>query len=131
MMNLIRQGYYKEMPHGLDTDPSVKQNLKKKKIKNVDKIISYLQSGVELITCAGMVGDVIEPSRGSAGIPSVLTDGTWHWPGDLAYYVKNYNLELSQEFIDTMIRNDWKNPITIKEIDFDELSIDGEFLFRE
>ena len=130
-MNIIRQGYFREMPHGDNSDPSICDFIERDDKDRIDKVCKYLESGIEIITCAGTVDDVIDPSKGVAGIPSVLTDGKWHWPGDLAYYVKNYNLELSQEFIDTMICNDWKNPITIEDIDFDKLSIDGEFLSRE
>ena len=43
--------------------------------------------------------DVIDSSKGTAGTPTVYTDGKWIWPGDLAYYVKNYHLELPQEFL--------------------------------
>ena len=128
-MNIIRQGYFREMPHGDNRDPSIWDFIEKNDKDKVDKVCKYLESGIEIITCAGTVDDVIDPSKGVAGIPSVLTDGTWHWPGDLAYYVKNYNLGLSYEFIETMERNDWKIRVTAEDLDLYKMWIDGEKLY--
>lgn len=130
-MNILKQGYFREMPHGDETDPSIKDYIGKANPQLVDRIVNYLEHGVEIILCAGSVDDVLSPEKGSAGIPSVLTDGTWYWPGDLAYYVKNYKVGLSADFIKTMEQNSWINPITYDELDFDNLSVDGEFIFRE
>lgn len=129
-MNLKRQGYFREMPHGEMTDPSIKDSINKMPKDFLDKVINYLTSGIEIIVCAGTVEDVICPEKGIAGIPGVMTDGTWYWPGDLAYYVKNYKIGLSDDFIKTMKNNGWKNSITMEDLDLNEISIDGEFLFR-
>lgn len=130
-MNIIRQGYFCEMSHGEESDPSIKDYIGKVNPELIDKIVNYLENGVEIIICAGSVDDVINPKKGSAGVPSVLTDGTWFWPGDLAYYVKNYKVALADNFITTMEQNGWKNPITYDELDFDNLSVNGEFIFKE
>ncbi len=128
-MNLTTQGYYKEMPHGEPTNPSIKEFIGKEDVSMVDKIYSYLTSGVPLAATPGIVNDVINPDKGIAGSPSAFTDGTWIWPGDLAYYVKNYRLKLSDEFIKTMVDNDWSIPIKLEDIDFDSLTIDGKPIF--
>lgn len=130
-MNIIRQGYFSEMPHGDQSDPSIKDYIGKAEPGLIDKIVNYLENGVGIIICAGSVDDVLNPEKGSAGVPSVLTDGTWFWPGDLAYYVKNYRVALAADFIATMEQNGWKNPVTYDELDFDNLSVDGEFIFKE
>jgi hypothetical protein len=130
-MNIKRQGYFREMPHGDEADPSIKDFVGKADSRLIDKIVNYLENGVGIIICAGSVDDVINPGKGSAGVPSVLTDGTWFWPGDLAYYVKNYKVALADDFVTTMEQNDWKNPVTYDELDFDNLSVDGEFIFKE
>lgn len=129
-MNIIRQGYFSEMPHGNESDPSIKDYIGKADPELIDKIVNYLENGVGIIICAGSVDDVINPEKGSAGIPSVLTDGIWFWPGDLAYYVKNYKVALADDFITTMKQNGWKNPVTYEDLDFDNLSVDGEFIFK-
>ena len=113
-MNLIRQGYYREMPFGEDTDPSILDYINKANPEEIDNICKYLKSGVVLITCCGTSTDAINPEKGIAGSPSVMTDGTWVWPGDLSYYVKNYRLELEPEFVFTMKSKNWK--IELEEI---------------
>lgn len=130
-MNIVKQGYFREMPHGDESDPSIKECIGKENPQLIDKIVNYLENGIEIILCAGSVDDVINPEKGSAGVPSVLTDGTWFWPGDLAYYVKYYKVGLAADFIETMEKNSWKNPITYDELDFDNLSVNGEFIFRD
>ena len=129
-MNIRRQGYFNEMPHGEEFDPSLKDFMGKADSALVDKIVNYLENGVEIIACCGVVKDVINPGNGSAGVPSVFTDGTWFWPGDLAYYVKTYKVALADDFIATMKQNAWRNPVTYGELDFDNLSMDGEFVFN-
>ena len=44
------------------------------------------------------------------------------WPGDLAYYVMKYDLQLSKEFVEHMISQKWSVPDNI-EIDFDNLEV--------
>lgn len=128
-MNITSQGYYKEMPHGNPEGPSIKDFIGKEDRSLIDKICAYLQAGIPLAVTPGVVEDVICPQKGIAGSPSSFTDGTWVWPGDLSYYVKNYQLKLPDEFIHSMIEHDWAIPITPEEIDLDNLKIDGKAIF--
>ena len=57
------------------------------------------------IVTPGVVEDVIDPPKGNASVPSGYTDGIWLWPGDLVYYVENYNLKLPDDFVGTMRKN--------------------------
>ena len=76
-MNLIRQGYYREMPYAEDTDPSILDSIGKANPEEIDSICTYLNAGIVLITCCGTSTDIIKPENGIAGTPSVMTDGTW------------------------------------------------------
>lgn len=116
-MKLKRQGFYKEMPHGRESDLSIQKFVRKKGNAEEDKIYQYLKEGIVLAACGGVVKDVINPDNGIVGCPDMLTDGEWLWPGDLAYYVKNYHLQLDREFIKTMKNNNWH----VSNIDYDEL----------
>ena len=60
------------------------------------------------------------PDNGVAGCPDILTDGVWMWPGDLAYYVKKYHLELDKEFVQGMEDSGW-HIRNISGIDYDNL----------
>ncbi|MCR5627408.1 MAG: hypothetical protein K6F99_08820 [Lachnospiraceae bacterium] len=130
-MKLKTVGYYKEMPHGRKTNNSILDSINKEKPENIEKIYQYLRGGVEFIVSPEITQDIIAPEKGTSGIASSYTDGIWLWPGDLAYYVKNYNLKLPDEFISTMKDNDWQISKTIDDMNYDEIVIDGVKMFEE
>ena len=112
-MTLTKVGFYKEMPHAENTDPSILDCIHKADYSDeTAQICSYLKNGTIYIACCGVCYDVIDQEKGVAGVPSLLTDGVWIWPGDLAYYVENYNLNLPANFIDHMKANRWSNSLT-------------------
>ena len=120
-MVLKRTGYYKEMPHAEGTDPSLKDYINKK-IRNKKKICNYLRSGITLVACGGVVEDVLFPENGVVGPPDAMTDGKWLWPGDLAYYVERYNLQLDSGFVEHMEKQNWIVPSNI-DIDYETLEV--------
>ena len=124
-MNITSVGYFREMLDGSQNDPSIKDYVNKGVDYPIDKICAYLDSGLPLIVSPGLVSDVIDESKGIAGSPSILTDGKWAWPGVLSYYVKNYNLLLKKDFIDTMVSNGWMIPIHENELDYSNILLDG------
>ena len=130
-MNLIRQGYYREMPFAESTDPSMLVFIGKADPGEIDNICAYLNSGIVLITCCGTSTDVIKPEKGIAGTPSVMTDGIWVWPGDLSYYVKNYQLALNPEFVSAMRSHNWKVNLQEAELDYASIEIEGNKLVEE
>lgn len=125
IMNLTSVGYFKEMFDGSPSDPSIKDYVNKGTSSLIDKICAYLDNGVPLIVSPGTALDVIDEAKGVAGSPSILTDGKWAWSGVLSYYVKNYNIQLNDEFIETMIENGWKIPVCEKEFDYSSILLDG------
>ena len=123
-MKLYRTGYYREMPHGEPTDPSIKDNIGYKYTDLEKETISkYLEKGIVLVACGGTVNDVISGNDIVAGCPDMLTDGTWIWPGDLVYYVEKYGLQLDPEFVLHMKNADYTIDISIEDIDFDNLEV--------
>ena len=124
-MNLTSVGYFKEMLDGSPNDPSIKDYIDKGNDSIIDKVCTYLNSGIPLIVSPGTALDVIDEAKGVAGSPSILTDGKWAWSGVLSYYVKNYNIQLNDEFIETMIENGWKIPVCEKEFDYSSILLDG------
>ena len=121
-MKLRRQGFYREMPHGNEDDPSILLYIRDKSDKE-ERIYQYLNEGIVLVSCGGIVEDVVNPDNGVAGCPDILTDGVWMWPGDLAYYVKKYHLELGKEFVQGMEDGGW-HIRNISGIDYDNLQIE-------
>ena len=120
-MILRRKGYYSEMPHAEKSDPSMKDSIGGK-IEFKKEICEYLQKGFVLAACGEVSTDVLHPENGIAGTPDDVTDGKYIWPGDLAYYVMKYDLQLSKEFVEHMISQKWSVPDNI-EIDFDNLEV--------
>lgn len=120
-MILKRQGYYKEMTNAEEKDPSMLLHIGKK-IENKKEICQYLNNGFVLAACGEVTKDVLHPEKGIAGTPDDMTDGKNIWPGDLAYYVMNYDLQLDKEFIDYMIEQNWKVPQNIS-VDYDNLEV--------
>ena len=127
-MDLKAVGFYKEMPHGMDSQLSIKDFIHKEK-EDTEKISDYLLHGVEIIVSPGTVNDLLDESKGIAGITSLFTDGEWIWPGDLAYYVREYKLQLPKDFIDTMNNNSWKINVSMEDLNLESLSIDGHVVY--
>lgn len=124
-MNLKSVGYFREMLDGSPSDPSIKDYVNKGTSSAINKICSYLDSGLPIIVSPGTAVDIIDETKGVAGSPSILTDGKWAWSGVLSYYVKNYNLQLDSDFVETMIENGWEIPISEKELDYSDILLDG------
>jgi len=118
-------GYYKEMPHGRKSDISIYDFINRESEENIDRICDYLNSGETFIVSPGVVEDVINPDKGTAGDTSTYTDGEWFWPGDLSYYVRNYRLRLPDEFISSMEKNKWKVEVTFEDLNYEEIEADG------
>lgn len=118
MKKLIRQGFYCEMPHAENTDPSILGYIEKAQYgSDKSKILQYLRSGTVIVYCCGTCNDVIHPENGIAGVPSFYTDGRWVWPGDLHYYVDKYDLLLPVEFTEDMKNNNWEKQRGIGDIE--------------
>ena len=60
-MKLRTIGYYKEMPHGQETDPCMKEFINQENPKQVDLICNYLRNGSAIIVSPGATIDVFCP----------------------------------------------------------------------
>lgn len=121
-MKLKKVGIYKELSYGDTKDPSI-YDVIGFEIQNKKEICDYLKSGLVLAACAGTVNDVINPEKGIIGPPDCLTDGTWAWYADLAYYVAEYDLKLDDAFLEHMKSNLWQVPKDI-DMDFDDVEME-------
>lgn len=92
-MKLKTIGYYKEMPHGQVTDPCMEEFINQEDVEQAEMICNYLRNGSALIVSPGETVDILHPEKGFSGTATAYTDGTWVWPGDLAYYVESYLLK--------------------------------------
>lgn len=125
-LNLLKLGFYREMTYGSDNDVSIKDVLNTEtNLELLNKVCQYLNSGAVIVECCGTTIDVINSDNGVAGVPSLLTDGVWVWPGDLSYYVKKYNIKLSDDFISTLKQNNFNINVKSEEILAKGIYVDG------
>jgi len=108
-MHLRHVGFFKELQYGPHDGPNLLESIRRVAKADEDKMVRYLNGGHIMIASPGVVEDVIEPGKMIA-TPSVLTDGLWAWPEDLAYYVAMYHVELPEEFVSHMRQRKWEPP---------------------
>jgi len=112
-MTLRKYGFFKELEHGDDEGGELASMRGSALYDPIlrERIVRYLESGELLIACPGLARDVLSGGDEVSGCPSVLTDGQWAWPGDLAYYVRKYDVPISQQMLQSMQSNGWVIPI--------------------
>lgn len=122
-MKLRKIGFFRELDHGDPTGPSLVELVSNTPQPDQSRIVDYLRrSGLLLIGCPGVVGDVLDETAGLIGSPNIMTDGVWAWPEDLPYYVERYHLALTSEFIEHVQTRSLSQP-TISEMDLSSLEL--------
>ena len=132
-MNLIRIGYFKEMPHAQSTDPSIHDFIGESNIDEEEarRACEYLRNAPVLAACAGLAKDIIDPDKGISGTPSCMTDVSWAWPGDYVYYVETYGVAINERFLKHMKSKKWDPSFNVMSLDFNNLNfvnLDGTAL---
>jgi len=75
-----------------------------------ERIVRYLGTGHALFIAPTIVFDCASEEETEIGPLKILTDGTYAWTSDLAYYVKRYNYPLPVQFVEHMRGNLWRCP---------------------
>jgi hypothetical protein len=105
---LSRVGFFRELRHGDPEGPSLASCQREHSGPHEDELVRYLQQAPVLIASPGPVGDVLDPTAGPVGTPSIHSDGVWCWPGDLAHYVRRYHVTLPREFLEHLVARGWE-----------------------
>ncbi len=71
-------------------------------------MLKYLKGGHVMIATMGPVRDVITGEL--AGVPHIMTDGVYAWPGDLIHYLRKHHVSLPNDFVEHASRNNWQVP---------------------
>ncbi len=127
MMRVEDVGFFRELPHGDPQGPSLWELLDKGDVETRDGVANYLAIGSILATTGEHVFDVLKDEKLDAGLLAIQTDGRWVWPADLAYYVREHNVQLPLEFVDWARAAAWTAPELARE----ELVQVEKFLFPE
>jgi hypothetical protein len=108
-----RAGFYREIggPDATSDDaPSLHAAVHDSGPWDEDRILAYLESALEIYTTMGAQRDALTGDEWIAGSGSLMTDGTWVWPIDLAHYVRRHHVALPQEFVDHIRANGYTVP---------------------
>lgn len=103
-------GFYRELPHGKPTGPSLRDSVGGTPHPDRERILAYLSGAPVLIVTMGPGRDVLSPDQKMITPPHIMTDGLYFWPLDLAYYVGEYHAALPLEFMERMRSRDWSPP---------------------
>ncbi|MFI1538439.1 hypothetical protein [Streptomyces anandii] len=109
-----RAGFYRETGRqatAADDAPSLRDAVQDSGPWDEDRILGYLESGLEIYSTMGAERDVLTGEEWIVGSGSLMTDGTWLWPVDLTHYVRRHHAALPQEFLDHIRANDYTVPV--------------------
>jgi hypothetical protein len=126
-MEVTNVGFFRELPHGDPTGPSLRDALGRGDAGVRDQIASYLASGAVLATTSARASDVLRDTKVDAGRLAILTDGRWVWPADLPYYVREYNIQLPANLVEWARSAGW----VPRDVSTEELVRIEEQLFAE
>jgi hypothetical protein len=112
MTTLQRVGFYRQMHHGEPTDPDITTASAAAAGPDEELLASYLDAGHVYIATPRIVTDVID-GQTLIGPAHYLTDGTYVWPGDVAYYVRRYHVRLPDGFVDHARSSGWAVPASV------------------
>lgn len=87
---------YAELTKGRNF-PSMRESLESVPYPNKNAVIQYLQSGEIQLARASRARDVFSGEFIPAEV-LVMSDGTFYWSNELAWYVERYNLRLPKDF---------------------------------
>ncbi|AUW46865.1 hypothetical protein [Rhizobium leguminosarum] len=104
---LKRIGFFRELPYGSPEGLSIDSSFSEFSLEKRAKVIAYLRSGTVCVVSPGLSRDVVSAERNIIGSLSLLTDGVFLWPSDLAYYIEKYSVGIPQEFLEHMEQNAW------------------------
>lgn len=110
MRKLIRIGFFRELPYGEFSGENLRCCIFQLHSDNLERVISYLKSGVVCVVAPGLSRDVLSAGHEIIGSLALRTDGVFLWPGDLSYYVEKYRVSLPRTFLEHMSANNWTVP---------------------
>jgi len=109
-MNLRAFGFFRELEHGDPQGGSIHDLMRAEPGADEEQLARYLVSGVPIFGGSGVFHDVVSGSSRVIGAYQLLTDGTWIWPSDLAYYLRTYHLALPEQLVDHVRANGFVVP---------------------
>lgn len=111
---LMKLGFFRELDHGDSDGPSLEESRMDAPGPDEDRVAAYLTSGHLLRYSSEVATDwLADDPDVKIGPPHILTDGTYAWPADLPYYVRNYHVWLPKHFIRHGQRHGFQVPANV------------------
>lgn len=107
---MLEAGFFRELRHGTPDGPSLRECRREAGDPDEAVIVRYLESGETLADSTRPAGDYFDVTRTAAPRLAIMTDGAWAWPRDLAYYVREYHVELPAGFVAHMRQRSFQRP---------------------
>ena len=104
-----RVGFFFELSTAQQRD-RVRELSREQPHPNEHEIVRYLSGGVDAGASMMIEHDFLEEPPRVLGEVILRSDGEWIWPSSLAYYVRQYHVELPNEFVELMKENNWQVP---------------------
>lgn len=109
-MQVRHVGFFSDLPHGIPSEPTLRSAIGGDPFDDEVKLIEYLVNGALFIASPGIVRDILSEQAPVIGSADILTDGVWVWPRDLAYYVRQYQVRLPNDFVEHARTHHWMIP---------------------
>jgi hypothetical protein len=84
-----------------DLEPALEAN-------EAERVARYLDEGLVVLAATTLLPDRLDPSREHAVPVSYITDGTWLWTGEQAYYLRTHGIPPQTEFLDHIRRSGYR-----------------------
>jgi hypothetical protein len=109
-VKLIHVGFFRELPYGDKEGSLLKDSVSSFSGADVERVVTYLKSGVVFIVAPGVSMDHFSNGQEVIGPLTLLTDGKFLWPSDLAFYLQRYKIAIPSDLLRHMETNGWKIP---------------------
>ena len=100
---MIFVGQYEEFSPG-EGYPSIKEHIQEKPHKSKAAILKHLRNGHACMATASRFVDVLSGEKTNVEL-IFMHDGKYAWTSKIPYYVEKYNLELPEDFVNHILRN--------------------------
>lgn len=97
-------GIWRRGPAGLELKPELGRSTDP---EEEEALLRFLRGGSVVIRSPGLREDRLDPSREPAVPYGYLTDGSWIWPMELAYYLEQHGVLPQDEFLEHIRASDF------------------------
>lgn len=99
-MTIRRTGFFAEL--GGDDERTSLQGAERGALPDDVRgvVADYLDAGGVVIATSERADDVLRPERRDVCGRSILTDGSYVWPQELGYYVREYGIEVPADLVE-------------------------------